>query len=389
VILLSTGSVLLIFLIGKSLFNRWVGFLAGLLAVATPMFRYFGKSINHEPLVLFSTLLGTYSFIRWYKDKKQNSWYLIFLLSALLTGLSGWHGYLLYPILITLIFFYDKNRIKKSLWTLVILLGTFLAHQAHTLLLSGKLDLSLFSQLLIRTGFGAQFSYLKFFIQEARWITIYFTRILAIGSIVYLLLRLKSTVFSKKVPFSTAVIFALFTFGLGIPLIFNQQAFIHDYLNIYLLPFSTLATALVFKSLSKIFPRPIVVLLAFLLITGTFLERQGFLKALQTSHANQPYVELAWIIKQKQIANEQTRFLIEANNFYNFAYPFLWNYAYPAFIDSRTDDLISFKKEQKALENQYDYLITVETNPIEEGLIKFLEVNYEKEKIDKFSFYRF
>jgi len=398
IILISTGSVLLIFLIGKSLFSKWVGFLAGLLAVATPMFRYFGKSINHEPLVLFSTLLGTYSFIRWYKGNKQNSWYLIFLLSALLTGLSGWHGYLLYPILITLTFFYDKNRTKKSLWALVILIGTFLAHQAHTALLSGKPDLSLFSQLLVRIGLGTsdsvqaqitQFSYPKFFIQEARWMTIYFTRILVVGSIVYLLLKVKSIVSIKKVSFSTSVIFSLLVFGLSIPFIFNQQAFIHDYLNIYLLPFLALATALVFKSLSRIFPKPIIITLAALILAGVCLERQSYLAVLQESHANQSYVELAKLIKQKQVANEQDKFLIEAANFYNFAYPFLWNYAYPAFIDSRTDDLPSFKKDQKALEGQYDYLITVETNPVEEELIKFLEVNYEKEKIDKFTFYRF
>ena len=388
IILISTGSALLIFLIGKSLFSRWVGFLASLLATATPMFQYFGKAINHEPLVLFSILLGVYSFIRWAKTN-QNNWYLIFLLSALLTGLSGWHGYFLYPFLIILAFFYYRIRFKKSLWVLIILMGTFLGHQIHTALLLGKLDLGLFSQLLIRTGFGTQFSYSKFFIQETRWMTIYFTRILAGGSIVYLLLRAKSIASIKKVSFSTALVLALFGFGLSIPLIFSQQAFIHDYLNIYLLPFMALATALVLISLIKIFPRSIVVLLALLLIAGVFLERQSFLKALQTGHANRPYVELAWLIKQKQVVNEDTRFLIEANNFYNFAYPFLWNYAYPAFIDSRTDNLTSFKKEQKALEGQYDYLITVETNPVEESLIKFLKASYEEEKVDKFTFYRF
>jgi len=394
-ILLSSLSALLIFLIGKQLYNRWVGLVGGMFFMATPMFIYFGKAINHEPAVLFSTLLGVYSFIKWLKTR-QIRWYYWYLVSSLLTGFSGWHGYLLYPILTIVTLWHQKKYFPKSLLAMGILFITFSLHQLHTWLISGKPNLELFSQFLTRTGLATPnlieaqiigFTYPKFFIQELRWLTIYFTRILCIGSLFFLSYSLVKFIKNKALNFPTTLVIALFSYGFTIPLIFSQQAFIHDYLNIYLAPFMAIATAIILVSLTKFLSPFLKIPLITLIILAVFLERQQFLGALQTSHANQPYVGLAKLILAKR-QNPDAQFLIEANNFYNFAYPFLWNYAYPTFIDSRTDDWQSYQKRQKDLEVTYQYLITVTTHPVDEKLTSYWDKDFAKDTSAGFTFYK-
>lgn len=392
-ILCSIASAILIFLIGQKLYNRYVGFFTSLFFMATPMFNYFGKSINHEPLVLFSILLAVYSYISWIKNSKQKSYH-CYLLSALITGLSGWHGYFIYPFLLVLTFFYNKRSTKKCFVPLIILLGTFFFHQAHTFLISGEFNIELISQFLTRTNLGKQsnvqgqiiqFSYPKFFIQELRWLTIYFTRFLLLGSVIFILLTLKESP-EKRLKFSTAIVLTLLGFGATIPFLFSQQAFIHDYLNIYLLPFFSLATAIFLEKLKKVFNKRLIIYLSLILTVGIFFERKTFLDVLQKGQAGKIYVELAQIINQKSEDNQ--KFLIEANNFYNFAYPFLWNYAYGKFIDSKTDNLASFLRQRQEIEKAYDFIITVETNPVESQLIKLFDEKYKKERIEIFTFYQ-
>lgn len=62
-ILVSTGSAILMFLIGQRLKSTLVGLAASLFFMATPMFQYFGKAINHEPVTLFTVLLASFSLV--------------------------------------------------------------------------------------------------------------------------------------------------------------------------------------------------------------------------------------------------------------------------------------------------------------------------------------
>lgn len=68
-ILTTSASLVLIFLLGKMLFGYKVGIIASLLALATPLVRYFGKNASHEPLVVFFALVAFLGAILIYKKK--------------------------------------------------------------------------------------------------------------------------------------------------------------------------------------------------------------------------------------------------------------------------------------------------------------------------------
>lgn len=395
-IVATTISAALLYFLGKRFFSPFTGWLAGLFWMATPMFNYFGKAINHEPLVLLFVLMAVYSFFSWITTQKKQ-WFIWFLVSAFLTGISGWHGYLLYPFLTLVAAVKVKNKFFRSLWALGILLLTFLAHQLHTVLITGQFNFELFSQFLIRIGVSQQdpiqaqiinFSYPKFLLQETRWLTIYYTRFLLVCTglwgLAFGLRRLKK----QKISLSEVIILTLLAFGASVPLLFGQQAFIHDYLNFYLAPFLTLAAAAFIISLQKIFPKAIVIILGLLVTTGIFLERKSYLSVLQAGNGAQPYVQLAQQIVAKRTSS-QIKFLLEADNFYNFAYPFLWYYAYGTYLDSATDSLESFKAKQNEYGSKYSYLITVKTHPVSQELSWYLETIFHKKEIDQqFTFYK-
>jgi len=186
----------------------------------------------------------------------------------------------------------------------------------------------------------------------------------------------------RKKSFAAAIVFLFLLFGLSILIVFNEQVFIHDYLNFYLLPFFSLAGALV---LERIFSKRLLIFLGLLLTLGIFFERKVFLDTLQKREAEKPYVELAFLINQKSKGDK--RFLIEANNFYNFAYPFLWNYGYGQYIDGKSDDLDLFLEDRRVIEKNYDFIVTVDTHPVEDRLKELLDENYKKEEEGVFNFY--
>lgn len=394
-VLASTGSALLMFLIGKRLKSPLVGLTASLFFMATPMFQYFGKAINHEPATLFTVLLASFSLISWLQTK-QKGWYRLFLASALLTGLTGWHGYLAYPFFTAAVWLTNRNKAKKTLLAWLILLATFSAHQLHTKLVTGSFNVELFSQFLTRIGLTSTdtaqaqivgFSYPKFFLQEARWLTIYLTRFLPIGTALYLGSAGLTFIRNKQLEFRHLFTLALLGFGASIPFIFAQQAFIHDYLNFYLLPGMALATTLVFERLSHSVPKIWQPFLIGLVTVGIFLERYPFLQSLQRGEAERAFVDLAnQIIPYR--GSPQTRFLIEAGNFYNFAYPALWNYAYGTVIDNRNDTLKSFQDQEDIIVSGYDYLITVSTHPGEVPFQEYLQATYPSEVNGTFTFYK-
>ena len=70
----------------------------------------------------------------------------------------------------------------------------------------------------------------------------------------------------------------------------------------------------------------------------------------------------------------EDKFLIEAPNYYNFAYPALWNYSFDTFIETGKNDYDKFLKYQ----DKYNFIITVKTHPASNEIQEYLENNYEK-----------
>lgn len=318
------------------------------------------------------------------------------MIGAILTGLAGWHGYLVFPFFTLLTFLFHRRQTKATFWPWLVLIAIFSLHQLHTRFITGGFNLSLLSQLLTRIGLGQtdsiqaqiiSFSYPKFFLQETRWLTIYFTRFLLVGSAIYMGVVLSRVIRKRDLAISDQVALMLFGFGASVPLLFAQQAFIHDYLNFYLLPGMALATALVLERFLRPLPRLWRPLLIGLVTVGIFLERYPFLQTLQRGEAERAYVDLAKLVVEKR-QNPETTFLIEAGNFYNFAYPALWNYAYGTVIDNRNDTLKSFQEQEAKIVSQYDYLVTVSTHPSEAPFLEYLQTTYPAELKGNFTFYK-
>ena len=225
----SVGSTFLIFLIARKLWSRRIGFFASLFLMVTPMFNYFGKMISHEPLVLLLCLITVYISIIWVREKKE-FFYRLFLLSAFLIGISGWHGYLLFPFLSLHSYFFSKKHFKKSLIALLILIGTFVFHLGYSYLATGKLNTFMLKKFLSHTSLFdsdkgqleiIQFSWKKYLIQQARRIVIYFTGTLVLLSLGFLL---RTFFYWKKVKrkkkfFEEVIVLVFLGLGLAVALL--------------------------------------------------------------------------------------------------------------------------------------------------------------------------
>ena len=392
-VLFSFGSIFLIYLIGKDLFNPYVGFAACLFAIATPMFQYFGKLINHEPLVLFFNLLAVYSYLEWTK-LNQNKYYAVFIISAVFTGISGWQGYFIFPLLFLVTIKFFKAKWRLALIPFFILLATFFLHLWHIFILARAWNTGLIEQLLRRIYGGdknsldaaiTQFSYPKFIKQEIVWLHSYFSALLPflgslfIGTILFALFK------KKTIPFSSWIVIILGINGALVPLLFSQQAFIHDYLLLYLLPFFSVSSAIIIikNKFTKRYPK-LSWGVIFACTIFVFTEKQAFVSALFAREVERPYVELAQIIKYQ---GNKSGYLIEADNFYNFAYPFLWNYCYGYKIDGANDTLATFLKQQQFYEHTYTTIITVNSNPVDPDLSEFLKKTYNSHINGQFTFH--
>lgn len=375
-VLAAIGSIVLITAIGVRLGGWPVGLAAAGFAIATPLFRYYGKAINHEPLVLFGMLVGTYFYIRLINgDKQAKLWY---WLSAIWIGLAGWHGYLLF-FGIALVSLWWQPKYKKETWTAVALLGmVFVLHQIHTYWVSGAWNFNLLNQFWIRfSGQGSQnsiirYSLVKFLKQEQLWIRIYLSNILSAGFGIWVIWTGWKYWHYRQWEPSSFIISILSLAGISVLVLFSQQAYIHDYLLFYLLPAWTLASAwIMYQGLWK---RSAVVwqVLVVSIIGLILYQTQPFYQALSVREVERPYVELAQIIGE----HNPNRYLLETNNYYNFAFPFLWNYAYGTQIDNRDDSLADFKKMETSLREQYDYIVTVEDHPVVADLMSYLKFQY-------------
>lgn len=138
----------------------------------------------------------------------------------------------------------------------------FFLHLAHVKILTGSfiggglLDVFFFRFNPIATSSLYGFSYSRFIIQELRMIIVYFTRVIVFFSFLWIIYKLfwQRFLFSpSKLPKfqDDILLLLLLPFGLTPILLFQNLAFIHDYMIYYLLPFVTLSTAVIFHSAAK------------------------------------------------------------------------------------------------------------------------------------------
>ena len=85
-VLATSGLIIIIYLIGRTIFSNKIGLTASFLALATPMIRYYGKNPVHEPLALFFASLAFLGAAKFTK-KKNTGWNLI-LIGIVLTSIK-------------------------------------------------------------------------------------------------------------------------------------------------------------------------------------------------------------------------------------------------------------------------------------------------------------
>jgi len=101
--ILSSLCVVLLFLLGKAMFNRTIGFLAAFLMAVSPFFLYMSGTFFSHPLCLFLILLFTYGYVR--MEKGGMNWSGVVFMGLGLAGIPFVHHFdifILFPILIYL-----------------------------------------------------------------------------------------------------------------------------------------------------------------------------------------------------------------------------------------------------------------------------------------------
>jgi len=405
-IFFSLGTILGLYFLGRFLFSRTIGFFIAVFATVPSMMVYFGKMPVHEPLILCWSVWSIYFYTLWIKTKK-NKFFTLLLIFTFLNGITGWPGYFLYPIItlhavtpgVALRLSNGSPRgwkaWRKTLWPWFILAITFSLHLIQTYILTGSVTggglLEIFLKRINQETDPVQaaiigFSWKKYLIQEARWLTIYFTRPLVIvGLLVLLIFLFKIRPWRRqRLDLSKSTILLTLLFALSYPLVFSNAVFIHDYLNIYFLPFFVLSTGWVIFRIEKLFPAKIVFLLSLLLFIFIATERKDFVKALQKSSMHKIGYDLGLAVKQRTNFDEAV--LISAPQFAAHFSKFVYFYAdrKVGFWEGGVEE---FQKEKENLAEKYKYLITVDSMPVSEELKQEFD-KMEGQKIREFIFYR-
>lgn len=298
-ILATSGLTVVIYLIGRTIFDGKVGFIAGLLALSTPMVRYYGKNPVHEPIALFFAsiaFLGTTKVL----NKKKNGWILIYLglIFALFTTWSG--VFLILGLTIALVKEIPNAKII-NLWFLGILL--FLTHFLYIYIVTGSFfGGGLIEVLLQRTSLVGAASQTEFSVYELlNIVRLWASNLFTISLIVTFLIGI-FFVFKYQKSHIKRIIFGILIYSIGYPLVFPNATFIHEYFIYYLvLPLTLLAS----YGLSKLFQNKVLWFMASLvLVFAIWLERVDYIKALEESSGDKLAVQIGKVLNQKISMND-------------------------------------------------------------------------------------
>lgn len=298
------GVAFLFFLVER-LWNKKAAFFACVFYTLNPMFIYYGNMPVFDIPILAMMIVSIYFYILWIESQKKKDLILL-CLSLFLGGLLGWIIDYLGPLFILHAFLIRKLNFKILIPSFVLSFALFLQFlHAHILtgsLLGGNMFISLKTRLAgAHLSFGGEdFTLYTYIRKEISWFQSYFTRTLLFLSFIYsvYILRLKLNI-------QKATLLILLILGLAHPIIFSKAVFIHDYQNIYILPFLSISGALGldlvygFLLKFKIDKRICFVAIVGVLITFS-LERIEFTKALLRSDMDRPGRDMAKIINNLQ-----------------------------------------------------------------------------------------
>jgi len=392
--------VIFTYKIGKVLYGNLVGFVAAVFLMATPMFLYFGKMPDHEPIVTSLATVTLYFYIR--HKGKNTKHYFLFLLFLTLALLESWPAYFLLVPLTFISLFVRRERLNAVLVPILLAVAVLAFHLIFIFYakgFSGAEGFFLSGIGRASTGklfFGAtEYAATTFVSTEARYAVIYFTRILLFLSGIYVasfVIRL----FFRKTNTRDIYLFSLFVYPTCFILTFRELAFIHDYKLYHFLPFITLSAAVIFcnllgrlqKFLEDAGVRTFTIKLGLGVIMFAtwalvYFERLPYLKTLQATSFNTPGYELGKLIKERTETEDYV--LVNSREFKEF---------YEVFVTYYSDRVVEYDdlsienyEESGGLFNNYKYIIFVKDRPFSKDLFEFLAQNHPSQIYGDYTFF--
>ncbi|MDO8638924.1 MAG: glycosyltransferase family 39 protein, partial [Candidatus Daviesbacteria bacterium] len=107
------GTVILTYLIGKSLFNKKIGIIASFLLAVSPLHIYYSQEARMYSLSTFSVVLFSYFFVRLLNGKKYS--FIWYVLSGILVLYSDYVVYLIFPVHFLFLVLTRRNLLIKWL----------------------------------------------------------------------------------------------------------------------------------------------------------------------------------------------------------------------------------------------------------------------------------
>lgn len=112
-VLFGVGAVVLTYLLGKNLFNKKVGIIAGLLLAVSPLGVYYSQEARMYSMAMFTVALLSYFFIQFLNGKKWS--FIGYSLAGILVLYSDYVVYLIFPVHFLFLILTKRSLLKKWL----------------------------------------------------------------------------------------------------------------------------------------------------------------------------------------------------------------------------------------------------------------------------------
>lgn len=385
----------MIYQIGSKLYSKSVGLLAVVLAVFTPMFLYFGKLPDHEPIV---TSLITCTVALWLELEKRprKKSLFMFLVLFILALTESWASFFLVPFMIIHILrasLHNRRYIPVLPLLGVLVVAMHISLIVHfqgldavrSFLHAGAVRLDVDQQSVT----VKQFTMLQFIITEVRYFVIYFTRIL-LGLTSFWIIKFFWSLKNRRLrgPGMT-MLTLLFLPAASFLVTFRNLSYIHDYKLYLLLPFVSLASASVLISFLNVIHNSTngrlfkaIVLIAIVGFVAS--ERVVFLKTVLATSFNAPGYDLGVLIRNKTMPSEKT--LVVSKEFESYFGVFVQFYANRSidYEDTTADQFLAHQDDY----GNYRYIILVNERTRDHSLPELLiRKGFQKEQVNEFALY--
>ncbi|OGD87078.1 hypothetical protein A2164_03150 [Candidatus Curtissbacteria bacterium RBG_13_35_7] len=395
--------ILFIYKLSALVFNKHTAILASIFTVITPMFLYFGKLPDHEPIVISLIVITLYFYLKSKKNFDRN--YNLFLVFLTLSLFESWSAFFIILPLSAFSFLIQKKTSRQALIPLVPAVIVIVFHLSIIFLINGIEGIKTFFSMGISRSQTENFYWGKekvnaiiLLITEIRYVVIYFTRPLIALSTIWLI----TTIFQifRRVNVSKEKLFLLilFIYPLLFILTFRQLAFLHDYKLYHLLPFisissayttylfiNTLASRLNISKLSINFL--LICLIISLSITYfTFTERLDYLNTLLRSTHYQAGYLIGKYINSEVKPNQEAIVInsgLELKEYFEGKVYFYANRK----IDFKNISLEQFLNNKNGA-SSYKLLIAGLDRNTDSNFLKYLSKNYTYKVIEGLFFYK-